>query len=162
MTSRVGLLLGITFVILISLTGWFLIGRQKDLDGSLVSVTTDKRQYSAGETALISIRNLGDQAIDIYCPAWCALGNFPTTVEKFTGGQWQYYAGFCPSIEPLFGNNDYKNDYIRHELSAGSSFELEISNFDVLHPEPNERLRIVYYLGAQKKPIYSNEFTIQR
>jgi len=162
MTLRVGLLLGITFVILISLAGWYLQSRQNGLITSQVSVTTDKQQYSKGESAHISIRNLGEHSIDIFCPAWCSLGNFPTTVEKSTDGQWKYYAGFCPSIEPLFDKYVYEDDFIRHSLSAGGSFELEISNFEVLNPEPNERLRIVYYIGAQKTPIYSNEFTVQR
>jgi len=162
MRIGVGLLLGVILVILIGLTGLYLYSRHDSLAASQVYITTDKQQYRAEETAHISIRNIGDHSIDIFCPAWCALGNFPTTVEKFAYGQWQYFAGFCPSIEPLFGNYVYKDDYVRHELSAGSSFELEISNFDVLHLEPNERLRIVYYLGAQKKPIYSNEFTVQR
>ena len=54
-----------------------------------------------GDTLHIRIQNLGDHAIDIFCPAWCVLGNFPSSVEKYSNGQWEYFAGFCPSIEPL-------------------------------------------------------------
>lgn len=98
--------------------------------------------------------------MDIYCPAWCALGNFPTTVERFSEGKWEYFAGFCPSIEPLLGSGLINDDYILHALSARSTFELELTNFDALHLEQKEKLRIVYYLDAGKTPIYSNEFTV--
>jgi hypothetical protein len=127
-----------------------------------VSVSTDKQEYCKGDIIHISIDNLGDHSIDIYCPSSCALGNFPTTVERCFDGQWQYFAGFCPSIEPLFGSGVLEGDYIRHTFSTINSFDLAISNFEALHPEQDERLRIVYYLGAGKILIYSNEFNVKR
>jgi hypothetical protein len=125
-----------------------------------VSVSTDKQEYYKGDTVHIIIDNQGDHSIDIYCPSWCALGNFPTTVERFSDGQWQYFAGFCPSIEPLFGSGVQEDGFIRHSLAARSSFDLAISNFEALHSEQDEKLRIVYYLGTGKIPIYSNEFNV--
>jgi hypothetical protein len=130
-------------------------------DPTQVSVSTDKQVYRAGDIVHVTIQNLGDRSVDIYCPEFCALGNFPTRVERLSDGQWQYLVGFCPSIEPLFMNRTYDRGYIRHSLSAKKTFELEISNFEDIHLEQDQRLRIVYYLGIIKKPIYSNEFTFK-
>jgi len=113
-----------------------------------------------GDTLHIRIQNLGDHAIDIFCPAWCVLGNFPSSVEKYSNGQWEYFAGFCPSIEPLFGDYIIKDDYIRHSLSAKSSFELELSNLESLRLQKDEQLRIVYYLDEGRLPLYSNVFFV--
>lgn len=149
-------------VVMITVIGWYLLTQKISPDILLVSVSTDKQEYYAGDIVHISVHNLGDHPIDIFCPEWCALGNFPTTVERFSDGQWQYFAGYCPSIEPLFESDTHEGNYIRHTLSAQSSFELEISNFETLRLEQNDRLRIVYYLGSNKTPIYSNEFTVIR
>jgi len=151
-----------TFIIIILVVAWCFSSRQINQDISLVSVSTDSQEYHAGDTVHISIQNLGNHSIDIFCPEWCALGNFPTAVERFSNGQWEYYAGFCPSIEPLFGSGLHKGDYIRHTLSAKSAFELEVSNFEALHLQQDEKLRIVYYLEAGKVPIYSNEFIVKQ
>jgi len=161
MNTRVKILLIITLVIIILAVALHFTSRLINQDLSLVSVSTDRQEYHVGDTVHISIQNLGDRSIDIYCPEWCALGNFPTTVEKYSNEQWEYFAGFCPSIEPLFPRL-YEGDYIRHTLSARSAFELEISNFEALHLRQDEKLRIVYYLDAGKVPIYSNEFTIKQ
>jgi len=158
--SKVRILLISIFAIIILVVVWYFSSWQTRQDISLVSVSTDRREYHTGNTVHISIRNLGDHSIDIYCPAWCALGNFPTSVEKFSNGQWGYFAGFCPSIEPLFGSGEIRGDYIRHILSDKGSFELALSNFESLHLQQDEVLRIVYYLDAGKIPIYSNEFII--
>lgn len=123
-----------------------------------VSVSTDRQVYYAGDIVHIAIQNLGDRSVDIFCPEFCALGNFPTRVEHLSNGEWQYLVGFCPSIEPLM-NYIYDRGYVRHSLSAKTSIDLEISNFENIHLEQDQRLRIVYYLGLFKKPIYSNEFT---
>ena len=153
------LLIGILTIIILIVV-WGFSRWQTRSNVSQVSVSTDKTEYQVGDAVHVRIQNLGDHAIDIYCPAWCALGNFPTSVEKLTNGQWQYFAGFCPSIEPLFGSGSMKNDYIRHSLSAQGSFELELSNFASLHLQKGERLRIVYYLDAGRVPIYSNVFLV--
>jgi len=151
-----------TFIIIILVVAWCFSSRQINQDISLVSVSTDSQEYHAGDTVHISIQNLGNHSIDIFCPEWCALGNFPTAVERFSNGQWEYYAGFCPSIEPLFGSGLHKGDYIRHTLTAKSAFELELSNFEALHLQQDEKLRIVYYLEVGKVPIYSNEFIVKQ
>ena len=130
-------------------------------DPTQVSVSTDKQVYHTGNIVHITIENPGERSVDIYCPAFCSLGNFPTRVEHLTNGEWQYLAGFCPSIEPVFMNSIYKRGYIRHSLAARNTFELEISNFERLRLEPGQRLRIVYYLGLFKQPIDSNEFTFE-
>jgi hypothetical protein len=160
MRTWVKILLISLFAISILAGAWFFSSWQIHQAASLVSVSTDKQQYNVGDTIRIRIRNLGERSIDIYCPAWCALGNFPTEVERLSNGQWEYFAGFCPSIEPLFGSGYIKGDYIRHNLTAGSAFELELSNFEALHLQQAAKLRIVYYLDTGKTPIYSNEFIV--
>jgi hypothetical protein len=89
------------------------------------------------------------------------LGNFPTTVERSVDGGWEYFAGFCPSIEPLFGSGEYQDDFIRHSLAAGDSFELEISGFRAMGLHQDETLRIVYYLGEEKTSIFSKSFVVR-
>ena len=141
---------------------WLFLSWQTSRDITTVSVSTDKQEYHSGDTVHIKIQNLGDQSIYIYCPAWCALGNFPTAVENYSDGQWEYYVGFCPSIEPLFGSGQLKGEYIRHTLSAGGTFELVLDNLSALKLQQDEILRIVYYLNAGNVPIYSNEFTVKK
>jgi hypothetical protein len=163
MSSRFRIPLIMIFAIIIFLVlAWFFLSWQTSQDISMVSVSTDKQEYHAGDTVHITIQNLGVHSIDIYCPAWCALGNFPTSVEQFSNGQWGYYAGFCPSIEPLFGSGLIKGEYIRHTLSAKGIFELELANLEALQLQQDRVLRIVYYLNAGNVPIYSNEFTIKK
>ena len=151
------ILVSISFVVIV-LAGvlYFLLLYQ---DPTQVSVSTDKQVYHTGNIVHITIENLGEQSVDIYCPEFCALGNFPTRVEHLYDGEWQYLAGFCPSIEPVLMSGIYERGYIRHSLAARKTFELEISNFETLRLEPGQRLRIAYYLGLFKLPIYSNEFT---
>jgi siroheme synthase (precorrin-2 oxidase/ferrochelatase) len=163
MSMKTRILLSIALLVTLLLIGtWYFLTQRISNDGIQVSVSTDEQEYHVGDTVRIHIQNLGDHSVDIYCPGWCALGNFPTTVERSENGQWLYFAGFCPSIEPLFERGINEGNYIRHILSARSSFEVEISNLESLHLEQDERLRIVYYLGAGKKPIYSNEFVVKR
>ena len=162
MHTKVKIPLISTLAIITLVVVWYISSRQTNQDTSLVSISTDRQEYSTRDNRHLSIQNLGNHSIDIYCPEWCALGNFPTAVERFSNGQWEYYAGFCPSIEPLFGSGLHKGDYIRHTLSAKSAFELEVSNFDALHLQQDEKLRIVYYLEAGKVPIYSNEFIVKQ
>ena len=158
--SKIKFLLGSILAMIILVVVWCFSLWQTRNDLSLMSVSTDRQEYRVGDTVHISIQNLGDHAIDIFCPAWCALGNFPSSVEKFSNGQWQYFAGFCPSIEPLFGSGVVKGDYIRHSLSAKSSFELELSNLESLRLQKDEQLRIVYYLDEGRVPLYSNVFFV--
>jgi hypothetical protein len=152
-------ILSISFVVIV-LTGvlCFLLLYQ---DPSLVSVSTDKQEYYTGDIVQVTIRNHGDRSVDIYCPEFCALGNFPTSVEYLSDGEWQYLAGFCPSIEPVLMNRTYERGYIRHSLAAKKTFNLELANFETLGHTPDRRLHIVYYLGPFKQPIYSNEFTFK-
>ena len=161
MNTRIKILLSFLLVSSILIAAWVLRFWQTQHDVSLVSVSTDREVYSTNEPVQIHIQNLRDKDIDLYCPEWCALGNFPTTVERFSNGQWEYFAGFCPSIEPLFGSGVHEGEYIRHTLAARSSFNLELTNFQALKSQQAEVLRIVYYLGPYKVPIYSNEFTIK-
>lgn len=161
MNTRIRILWISTSIIIVLLVAWYLLSQQINQNIPLVSVSTDRQEYHVGDTVHINIQNLGERSMDIYCPEWCALGNFPTTVERFTNGQWEYFAGFCPSIEPLFGSGLHKGDYIRHTLSGNSAFNLELSNFKALQLQQDEKLRIVYYLDAGKTPIYSNEFIIK-
>jgi len=161
MNTKVRILLGFVSIAVIIIIASYLFTHRVNQD-TLVSVSTDKQEYYKGDTIHISIDNLGDHSIDIYCPSWCALGNFPTTVERYFDGQWQYFAGFCPSIEPLFRSGVLEGDYIRHTLAARSSFDLAISNFEALHLEQDAWLRIVYYIGIGNIPIYSNEFNVNR
>lgn len=143
------------------IAGWYILAGRAAHDEKGVTVFTDKTEYGAEETVRITIRNAGDQPVDIYCPVFCALGNFPTTVERSVDGGWEYFAGFCPSIEPLFGSGEYEDDFIRHSLAAGDSFELEISGFRAMGLHRDETLRIVYYLGLEKTPIFSKPFIVR-
>jgi len=158
--ARIKFLLISTLSMIILIVIWRISPWQTHQAVSLISVSTDRQEYRVDDTLHISIQNLGDHAIDIFCPAWCALGNFPSAVEKFSNGQWEYFAGFCPSIEPLFGSGFIKDDYIRHSLSAKSSFELELSNLESLRLQKDEQLRIVYYLDEGRVPLYSNVFFV--
>jgi hypothetical protein len=163
MSSRFKIPLIIILAITIFLVvAWFFLSWQTSQDISKVSVTTDKQEYHASDTVHIKIQNLGDHSINIYCPAWCALGNFPTSVEQLSNGQWEYYAGFCPSIEPLFGSGQIKGEYICHTLPAKDTFELDLVNLNALQLKQDRVLRIVYYLNAGKVAIYSNEFTVKK
>jgi hypothetical protein len=153
-------LLGILITIFFLGVGLVFLAWRFNQDTALISISTDRQAYSLDDTVQVSIQNQGDHAIDIYCQQFCALGNFPTAVEKVVNGQWQYALGFCPSIEPLFGSGVPKGDYIMHTLPAEESFKLELSNLTSLRLEQAERFRILYYVGFTKKPVYSNEFTI--
>ncbi len=82
-------------------------------------------------------------------------------MEKLTNEEWVYYAGFCPSIEPLFGDYQYEDGYIIHSLQPGDSYELEISNLETLQPKEQLRLRIMYFLKGGRGAIYSDEFTVK-
>jgi hypothetical protein len=139
--------------------GWYFLAGPSAHDAreaQTVTVFTDKTEYWAEETVRIIIRNASNQPVDIYCPVFCALGNSPTKVERSVDGGWEYFAGFCPSIEPLFGSGEYEDDFIRHSLAAGDSFELEISGFRAMGLHQDEMLRIVYYLGVEKTPVFKN------
>jgi len=146
-------------VIILVIAGLFFIMTHEDFYKILI--TTDKRDYQVGETIRIRIQNWDDRTIDIYCPLTCALGNFPTTVEKLTHEEWGYYAGFCPSIEPLFADYQYEDGYIIHSLPPGDSYELEISNLEALQLKEQLHLRIMYYLKGGRGTIYSDEFTVK-
>jgi hypothetical protein len=131
-------------------------------DVTAVTVSTDEAEYEAEETVWITIRNRGGRSADVYCPVFCAPGNFPTTVERRAEGGWEYFAGFCPSIEPLFGGGGYEDGYYRHPLAAGGSIEAGISGFTAMGLRQDETLRIVYYLGPGKTPAVSNEFVVRK
>ena len=154
-------MLGILIAIFFLGVGLIFLAWRFNQDAALVSISTDRPAYSLDDTIQVSIRNQGDHAIDIYCQQFCALGNFPTAVERYANGQWQYAIGFCPSSEPLLGSGEAKGDYIMHPLPAKGSFALELSNLTSLHLEQAERFRILYYVGITKKPVYSNEFTVE-
>jgi hypothetical protein len=146
------------------IAGWYFLAGPAAHDAreaQTVTVFTDKTEYGAEETVRIIIRNASNQPVDIYCPVFCVLGNFPTTVERSVDGGWEYFAGFCPSIEPLFGSGEYQDDFIRHSLAAGDSFELEISGFRAMGLHQDETLRIVYYLGEEKTSIFSKSFVVR-
>jgi hypothetical protein len=132
-----------------------------DEDGLKVLISTDKTAYQEGETIHIRIENWDDHTIKLYCPMNCALGNFPTSVEQFKDGEWEYLAGFCPSIEPLFGSYDYEGDYIVHSLAPGNSFELEISNLEALHLQDEVTVRIMYYIERGRGALYSAPFIVK-
>jgi hypothetical protein len=155
------ILLGILITIVFLGIGMVFLAWRFNRDAALTSISTDRQAYSLNDIILVRIQNQGDHAIDIYCQQFCALGNFPTAVEKYVNGQWQYALGFCPSIEPLFGSRVTKGGYIIHTLPTEGSFELELSNLSSLRLEGAERFRILYYVGFTKKPVYSNEFTIR-
>ncbi len=161
MHIKLRILLGILIAIFFLGVGLVFLSWRFNQDAALISISTDRQAYSFDDTIQVSIQNQGKNAIDIYCHQFCALGNFPTAVEKDVNGQWQVAIGFCPSIEPLFGNRVYKGDYIVHTLPAKGSFALELTNLAALRLEQVERFRILYYVGITKKPVYSNEFTIE-
>jgi hypothetical protein len=125
-----------------------------------VLIDTDKQTYQAAETIHIRIENFDEHTIDLYCPMNCALGNFPTSVERYVDGEWEYFAGFCPSIEPLFGNYEQEGNYIIHSLAPGESYALELTNMESLNLQSEVRLRIMYYLNGGRGAIYSAEFTV--
>ncbi len=160
MNTKAGILLGAALVTLILIAGWYFLNQRNSQAVTQVSISTDKQEYSIGNTIYIRIQNLGNHPIHIYClERPCALSNFPATVERFVDGQWQDFGGLCVrsglSLEQAMS---IEGDYIRHTLSAKSSFELAVST---LLLEPEERLRVVYYLGSWKKPIHSNEFIVK-
>ena len=155
------ILLGILITIFFLGVGLVFLAWRFNQDAALISISTDRQAYSLDDNIQVSIQNQGDHTIDIYCQQFCALGNFPTAVEMYVNGQWQYALGFCPSIEPLFGSRVYQGDYIIHTLPAKGSFTLELLNLPSLRLEGAERFRILYYLGFTKKPVYSNEFTVR-
>jgi hypothetical protein len=160
MSSKIRILWGMTIATLLLGAGLFFLFRHLSQDAALISISTDRQSYRLDDTIQVSIRNQGKHPIDIYCQQFCALGNFPTEVEQYSNGQWQYSIGFCPSIEPLFGSGEAKGSYILHTLSAKDAFELELENLTSLRLEQAERYRLVYYVGFTKIPVYSNEFTI--
>jgi hypothetical protein len=130
-------------------------------DSQKILISTDRDEYKVGETVRIQITNYEDHPVQIYCPMTCALGNFPTTVEKAVdNGEWEYLAGFCPSITPLFGDYQTDGDFIVHPLAAGESYHLEISNFAALGLQQAEQLRIMYYLDSPHTTILSAPFTM--
>ena len=151
----------VLLAVIILVIGWGLLSLLFKENFIKLLISTDKQEYQVGETIHIHIQNWDDHTIDIYCPMNCALGNFPTTVEKFHNGEWEYLAGFCPSIEPLLGN--YKNEgaYIIHPLAPGSSYDLQITNLEALRLQGNEKMRIMYYLNRGRSTIYSNDFTVK-
>lgn len=142
------------------IAGWYILAGQTARDEKGVTVLTDKTEYGAEETVRIIIRNASNQPVDIYCPVFCALGNFPTTVEHSVDGGWEYFAGFCPSIESRFGSGEYADDAIRRSLAARDSFKLKISGFRAMGLHRDETLRIVYYLGEEKTSIFSKSFIV--
>ncbi len=149
-------LLGVTILVV----GWWSVSYWHE-DFTMLEISTNKQEYQAGEIIQIHIQNWDEHTIDIYCPMNCALGNFPTTVEKFENGEWEYLAGFCPSIEPLLGKYKNEGDYIIHSLDPGSAYDLEISNLEALHLQGEEKLRIMYYLNNGRSTIYSGDFTVK-
>lgn len=161
MNTKVRSLLIIAFGIVILMGTGYLLVKLIAPDLTVMFVSTDQQEYAVEDTVHIRIQNRGDYPVDIYCPERCALGNFPTTIERLINGQWHSFATFCPSLQPIFERGVHEGDYVRHTLSTRSSFELEIS-MKYLRLEQDERLRIVYYLGATKVPIYSNEFGVKR
>lgn len=145
----------------VTLTVWLLVRWRTAQDLARITISTDRASYAAGDTVEVLILNSNRHAVDIYCPAWCALGNFPTQVERFEDGDWVPYLGFCPSIEPVFGSGELSGGMIRHRLSAGAAFELRLSAFESAAPPGGQRMRIVYQAGPFRLPVYSNEFSLQ-
>jgi hypothetical protein len=146
--------------IVLLIAGGFLLDQLVHEDFYKILISTDKVSYQAGETIHVRIENFDERTIDIYCPMNCALGNFPTTLEKYQEGDWEYYAGFCPSIEPLFGDYPQKDGYIIHSLSPGEIFTLELTNLESLSLRSEARVRIMYYLNGGRGAIYSPDFTV--
>jgi hypothetical protein len=150
-------LLGVTILVV----GWGLLSLLSNEEFIKLEISTNKQEYQVGEIIQVHIQNWDDHTIDIYCPMNCALGNFPTTVEKYQDGEWEYLAGFCPSIEPLFGNYQYEADYIIHSLAPGSSYDLQLSNLEAMHLQDAVKLRIMYYLYSGRSTVYSADFTVK-
>lgn len=131
-------------------------------DTAMVSITTDRQEYTMDDTVSVTIQNTGQDPVSIYCPSWCALGNFPTAVERLVDGRWEYSLGFCPSIgSPLENRGTPDGDFIRHTLPPGGSFRPELTNLGSLRHGGNGTYRIVYYLCGGREPEYSNPFTIR-
>jgi hypothetical protein len=162
MTTGTGLFLFLLLALLLLAGGWFLSGGMACRDPEAITVSTDRGDYSPGEMVHVSIVNTGDRPVDIYCPSLCALGNFPTMVERLVDGRWEYAAGFCPSIgSPLENRGTVDGDFIRHSLPPGGSFQLELSNFEALRLTKEEKFRIVYSLCGGREPVYSSVFTLR-
>ncbi len=160
MSTKTRILLGAIFFTVILIGVRYFLDQQNNQYVSQVSISTDKQEYSVGNTIHIRIQNMGDRPIYIYCLEQpCALSNFPTTVERFANGQWEDFGGLCVRSEQLF-EQDMVSDgnYIRHTLSARNSFELVVS---ALFLEQDERVRVIYYVGPGRKSIYSNEFIVK-
>jgi hypothetical protein len=131
-------------------------------DPRMVTITTDRPEYTLGETVEISIRNTGDGPVDIFCPSSCALGNFPTAMERLVDGRWEYSSGFCPSIgSPLENRGTVEGDFIRHTLAPGGSFQVGLSNLGAMRLDGEESFRVVYSLCHGRVPVYSGVFTIR-
>jgi hypothetical protein len=161
MTSKTHVYLLLILAALLLAGGWYLWAASACRDQSLIAVSTDRPGYSSGETVHISVTNNGDRPVDIYCPSWCALGNFPTALERFVDGRWVYSNGFCPSIgSPLEQRGVLEGDSIRHTLPPGGSFHPELSNLGALRLDREERYRIVYHVCGGREPVYSGVFTI--
>jgi hypothetical protein len=151
----------VVLAVTILVVGWGLLSLFFHEDFTKLEISTDQQEYQVGEIIQVHIQNWDDHTIDIYCPMNCDLGNFPTTVEKYQDGEWEYLAGFCPSIEPLFGNYQYEGDFIIHSLAPGSSYDLELTNLEALHLKEDVKLRIMYYLNSGRSTIYSSDFTVK-
>ena len=145
----------------VTLTVWLLVRWRTAQDLARITISTDRASYAAGDTVEVLILNSNRHAVDIYCPAWCALGNFPTQVERFEDGEWVPFLGFCPSIEPLFGSGELAGEHIRHRLSAGASFNLTLTGFETAAQIGGQRLRLAYRAGLFRLPVHSNEFSFQ-
>jgi hypothetical protein len=146
--------------LLILVAGFFLIIRTTwEEEFILLMISTDKDTYHVGETIHVHIDNSDDHSFDILCPANCALGNFPTTVGRFEEGDWVTLAGFCPSIEPIFGDYPVRGEYIVHALEPGGSFDLELTNLDTLKGQGN--LQIMYYFGNGRSQVFSSPFSVE-
>jgi hypothetical protein len=150
----------VVLAVTILVVGWGLLSLFSHEDFTMLEISTNQQEYEVGEIIQVHIQNWDDHTIDIYCPMNCALGNFPTTVEKYQDGEWEYLAGFCPSVEPLFGNYKVEGDYIIHSLEPGSSYNLQLSNLEALHPQKSEQMRIMYYLNGGRSTVYSSPFTV--
>lgn len=169
------ILIRILAVAVIFAAGWLIWNNLKETPSSVppvsippepqeVTITTDKTEYEQGETVKIAIENKQDAEIDICCPIFCAaVGSFPTRIEKYEKGEWEFSVGYCPIFEPLFEKPGvFKDDFVCHKLSPKSWFELEIYDFyEGRKFDENERVRILYYFGKEKTQIYSSEFTIK-
>jgi hypothetical protein len=162
MTKTRSILLIIVAVGLLAIVAvWYITLHMWNEQVYKIDIATDKSEYQAGETVHIRITNYEDHTVEILCPNTCALGNFPTTLEKtINDEEWDSFAVFCPSIEPLFGEYETQGDYIVHPLTASDSYDLEISNFEAFHLKKAEQLRILYYLDSGHTTILSAPFTM--